>query len=75
MENNLKDYISRSGLKQTHIALKLGISNNTLTCYISGRRNPKVDTAKKLADILNCTVADIFFTENKHQLIKHIINN
>ncbi len=70
MENNLKEFITKSGLKQSHIASKLGISNNTLSCYISGRRNPKVNTAKKLADILNCSVADIFFTENKHQSIK-----
>lgn len=70
MENNLKEFITKSGLKQSHIALKLGISNNTLSCYISGRRNPKVNTAKKLADILNCSIGDIFFAENKHQSVK-----
>ncbi|MHB1443076.1 MAG: helix-turn-helix transcriptional regulator [Candidatus Humimicrobiaceae bacterium] len=60
MENNLKVFIINSGLKQSYIASKLGISENTLSCYISGRRNPKVYTAKKLADILNCSVEDIF---------------
>ncbi len=70
MVNNLKDYIRKSGLKQSHIASKLSISQNTLSSYISGRRNPRVDKAQKLAVILNCKVEDIFFANNHYNVVK-----
>lgn len=65
MENRLKEIIAKSGLKKSFIASKIGVANNTFSCYISGRRNPTVKTAEKIADILNCSVEDIFFTKNK----------
>lgn len=70
MANNLKEYILKSGLRQSHIASKLSISQNTLSSYVSGRRHPKVNTAQKLAEILNCKVEDIFFANNHYNVIK-----
>jgi putative transcriptional regulator len=73
--NNLKEYIRKSGFKQSHIASKLSISENTLSSYISGRRHPRVDRAQKLAVILNCKVEDIFFTNNHHNVVNQINNH
>jgi DNA-binding XRE family transcriptional regulator len=72
--NNLKKMIKKSGLKQSHIASKVGISDNTLTSYITGKRNPSIEKAKKLADFFNCKIEDIFFVENKHNKNK-VVNN
>jgi DNA-binding XRE family transcriptional regulator len=68
--NNLKEHILKSGLKQSYIASKLSISPNTLCSYISGRRNPRIDKAQKLAQILNCKVEDIFFANNNYNVVK-----
>ena len=65
MNNNLKNLIRESGLKQYIFADKIGISGNTLSCYIMGIRKPKYDTAVKMAKILSKyldrEVEEIFF--------------
>jgi len=53
--------IEDKGLKKSYIARKIGISPGLLSKYLSGERKPKLDTAKKLADILECSIEDIFF--------------
>ena len=53
--------IGDKGLKKTYIAHKIGISPRLLSKYISGERKPKLDTAKKLSEILECSIEDIFF--------------
>ena len=53
--------IEDKGLKKSYIAHKIGISPGLLSKYLSGERKPKLDTAKKLADILECSIEDIFF--------------
>ena len=53
--------IEDKGLKKSYIARKVGISPGLLSKYLSGERKPKLDTAKKLADILECSIEDIFF--------------
>lgn len=53
MNKNLKNLIKESGLKQYIFADKIGISGNTLSCYIMGIRKPKYDTAIKMAKILS----------------------
>ena len=53
--------IEDKGLKKSYIARKIGISPGLLSKCLSGERKPKLDTAKKLADILKCSIEDIFF--------------
>ena len=53
--------IEDKGLKKSYIARKIGISPGLLSKYLSGERKPKLDTAKKLADILECSIEEIFF--------------
>ena len=48
--------IENKGLKKSYIAHKIGISPGLLSKYLSGERKPKLDTAKKLADILECSI-------------------
>ena len=65
MNRELKKLIRESGLKQYIFAEKIGISGNTLSCYIMGIRKPKYDTAVKMAEILSKyldrEVEEIFF--------------
>lgn len=72
MKSKLKEQILKSGYKQSYLASELGISENTLSSYISGRRNPRVDKAQKLANLLNCRIEDIFFAKDKHNVYNHV---
>jgi len=57
----LNKIILEKGLKKAFIAHKIGISPGLLSKYISGERKPKLNTAKKLADLLECSMEEIFF--------------
>ncbi|ARK32182.1 helix-turn-helix domain-containing protein [Halalkalibacter krulwichiae] len=45
----------RSGLAQKYVAEKIGVKNNTLSGYESGRREPDSETLRKLADFFEVT--------------------
>ena len=55
----IKKAIQSSGLKQKFIAEKLGISEITLSYYISGTRNPSRDRLRALAKICRCKIRDL----------------
>lgn len=45
----------RKGLAQKYVAEKIGVKNNTLSGYESGRREPDSDTLSRLADFYEVT--------------------
>jgi DNA-binding XRE family transcriptional regulator len=52
----LKWKIRRSGIPQGEIAKKLGITEATLSRYVTGKAFPKADTLYELSKILNAPV-------------------
>lgn len=60
---NLQKYIQLSGLTQTAIANRAGITTAMLTRYIKGTSTPSVIKARKLASILGCSVDELFDAE------------
>ncbi len=67
----LDKLIEEKGLKKSYIAHKIGISPGLLSKYISGERKPKLDTAKKLSEILECSIEDIFFAKNTISVVNN----
>ena len=55
----IKKAIQNSGLKQKFVAAKLGISEITLSYYISGTRNPSRDRLRDLAKICRCRISEL----------------
>ena len=55
----IKKAIQNSGLKQKFVADKLGISEITLSYYISGTRNPSRDRLRYLAKICRCRISEL----------------
>ena len=55
----IKKAIQDSGLKQKFVADKLGVSEITLSYYISGTRNPSRDRLRDLAKICRCKIRDL----------------
>ncbi len=67
MENNLDKIISQnirqeienSGKSKTAIARAIGVSNPTISQYVSGRIQPSLFTLSKLCVFLDCSADDI----------------
>ena len=56
---NLKQEIEQSGKSKTEIARAIGVSNPTVSQYLSGRIQPSLSTLSKLCTFLNCSADDI----------------
>ena len=50
---NLKEARLKSGLSQKDLSENIGVANSTESLYESGKREPNVDTIKKIASALN----------------------
>lgn len=53
IQQRLRECIKISGLKQTEIAKKIGISSATLSQYLHNNKFPALDTLSKLCVVLN----------------------
>ena len=56
---NIKQEIEQSGKTKTEIAKALGVSNPTISQYLSGRIQPSLSTLSKLCSFLGCSADDI----------------
>ena len=56
---NIKDLIKAKGITQTALARHLGISNGTLSDWISGRYRPKPKNIKAIAEYFGVTPMEI----------------
>lgn len=50
---NLKEARLKSGLSQKDLSENIGVAKSTYSLYESGKREPNVDTIKKIASVLN----------------------
>ncbi len=55
------------GLNQAKVADLLGIAQSTYAGYESGRRNPKVGTAMKIARLLGIGFEKIYTQDNEEE--------
>ena len=56
---NIKNEIENSGKSKNEIARALGVSNPTISQYISGKIQPSLPTLSKLCNFLNCSADEI----------------
>lgn len=57
--NNIRTIRKRNGMTLKQIADIIGCSPQLISQYESGKRQPKLETKKKIAAALNCDVSDI----------------
>lgn len=55
---NLKEARLKSGLSQKDVSENIGVAKSTYSLYESGKREPNVETIKKIASALNVS-ADV----------------
>ena len=56
----IKDYRTRKGLSQEQLARLMGITQAAVAMWETGARMPRADKLPKLAEVLGCSVADLF---------------
>ena len=57
MQNRLKELRQKNNLTLKELGQKVGMANNTLSQYEIGKREPKLETWKKLADFFGVSVS------------------
>lgn len=60
MQLKIGEIIKRKGYTNKEIADILGVDQNTVSRYITGRRKITLETAVNLANVLNCKVDDLY---------------
>lgn len=56
----LKQLRVNKGLSQAELGNRIGIKQTTISQYENGSRKPPLSVAKKLSDVLDVTLDDIF---------------
>ncbi len=60
MDNNLRKYRRILKLRQEDLAAELGVTRQTINAIESGKHDPSLKLAFKLAKLFNCGVEDLF---------------
>lgn len=56
---NLEKYLNKSGLDQRDLALKMDVSDATISNWINGKKFPRLDKIQKLADLFSINKSDL----------------
>ncbi|MBQ7879377.1 MAG: helix-turn-helix transcriptional regulator [Clostridia bacterium] len=59
IQKNLAETIKQSGMTQTALAKKLGVSQQTISHYVKGDKMPALDTLANLCVVLDVDANDI----------------
>lgn len=62
---NLKEDRLKSGISQKDLAENIGVAKSTYSLYESGKREPNVDTIKKIASSLNVSADTLLGIDNE----------
>ena len=57
--HNLTTYMNQLGYTQKDIAEKLGVTQQAVNTWTTGKNSPRMDKAQKLAHILNVEISDL----------------
>lgn len=60
---NLKKIRLERGMTQSEVADAIGVTNQAVYYYEAGAREPNLETLRKLATVLNCTIDELIGNE------------
>lgn len=55
----LKEILSKRGMTQKMLANSLGVTENAVSNWAKGKREPSIAMIEKIASLLDCTVDDL----------------
>lgn len=65
VENHLRSLREKQGMTQEDLAIKAGVSRQTIISLEKGKYNPSIFLAYKLARIFNITIEELFIFEKE----------
>ena len=63
MKNRIEEIRKAAGIRQEDFAKALGVSRQTISSLETGRYNPSIQLAYKIARYFNLSIEDIFLFE------------
>ncbi|REK77839.1 helix-turn-helix transcriptional regulator [Paenibacillus paeoniae] len=63
MKHRLKELRAVNGWTQENLSEQVGVSRQTIISIESGRYNPSLELAYKIAKAFRCTIEDVFIFE------------
>lgn len=65
MKTKLKEFRARFNITQEDLANKVGVRRETILFIEKGKYNPSLKLAKKIANVFNEKIDDVFIFEKK----------
>jgi len=56
--------LKRNNMSQKDLATRLGVSEVTVSRWLSGERDPSIETLNRIADVLGCSTSAFFITDD-----------
>ncbi|PAB61341.1 hypothetical protein CCE28_02610 [Anaeromicrobium sediminis] len=69
---NLKSARKKRGCTQQQAANELDITKNYYSMLETGTRTPGLKLAKKIADLYNTTIDELFFRESNNKVLSEV---
>ena len=63
---NFKALRRKAGLTQSELSSAIGVAQNTISNWENGERMPSASMLPRLAEILNCTIDELFADTDEH---------
>ena len=67
MKNRIEEIRKERGIRQEEFAKVLGVSRQTISSLETGRYNPSINLAYKIAKYFGMTIEDVFIFEEEVQ--------
>ena len=64
MKNRIEEIRKQKGIRQEDFARVLGVSRQTISSLETGRYNPSIQLAYKIARYFDLTIEDVFLFED-----------
>ncbi|MFA9555780.1 helix-turn-helix transcriptional regulator [Evansella sp. AB-rgal1] len=68
MQNRMKQLRQEKGISQEQIAVKLGVSRQTIISIEKGRYNPSLPLAMQIARLFGTIVEEVFLLDEEDRL-------
>ena len=63
MQNRLRELREREGLSQGELALRLEVSRQTINALETGKYDPSLPLAFRIARLFDCRIEDVFLPD------------
>ena len=63
MQNRLRELREREGLSQGELALRLEVSRQTVNALETGKYDPSLPLAFRIARLFDCRIEDVFLPD------------